>query len=159
AATLGDGDINTVTDVYVRRIDAARTIVVSTNEFGLTATYASGHGTLTTDGHYVGFTARAPLEDDDTNAVPEPYVRSVVVPTITSVAPNRVAPGQSATFVLTGDGFLPNAAVYVTDGVVVQSATVVSEQRLDVTVVAAPGATAGPRDLYVFDPGEGPLGD
>lgn len=155
SSNLAPGDLNLVTDVYVRRIDARRTIVVSTNKGGLTATYAAGHGSLSDEGFYVAFTARAPLEPADTNQVPEPYVRSVVVPTVTSASPGLLAPGATAAVELTGDGFLPGALVATSGGIRVLSTSVVTEQRMLVTVAVAPDAPSGPRNVYVILPGLG----
>ena len=115
---------------------------------------------LSADGRYVVFhTTASNLVSGDPGAF-DVYVRSMPMPTVSSVSPTTVASGSSAVLTVTGTGFLPGAgataSLFTLPGVAVDSVTVISETELAVEVSVSAAAPSGPRSLLIWNPGTGP---
>lgn len=80
-------------------------------------------------------------------------------PPITKVSPATIGPGTSVVVTLTGSGFSGTPSVDVTGGSVVNvlSVSVTSPTTLKVDLYAGKGATLGPRNIVVIEPG--PISD
>lgn len=76
-------------------------------------------------------------------------------PPITAVSPNIIGPGTSTDVTLTGSGFTGTPSVDVTGGSVINvlSVSVTSSTTLKVDLYAGKGATLGPRNITVVEPG------
>jgi hypothetical protein len=141
----------------VRDLANRRTTRASLDADGAEANGASLAPSLSADGRYVAFPSRATnLVDDDDNNFNDAFIRAVTTPTVTSVAPGSVARSTRADLVVRGSGFLGNAFVTIGNGVNVQSARVVSDGELRVTVSVTDDAPAGARAVTVVNPGTGP---
>lgn len=71
-----------------------------------------------------------------------------------TVAPASVAPGQFATFTISGSGFSGSPSVVISgSGVTATAVQVLSSNRMNVVIRAAPTASLGPRDVTVVEPG------
>ncbi len=81
-------------------------------------------------------------------------------PAITSVSPNTLTHGTSATLTITGTGFGSNPHVIFTNTLVqVNSITVTSSTKLTVKVTADTAAPLGPATIVVSQPGAPPTSD
>jgi polyvinyl alcohol dehydrogenase (cytochrome) len=75
-------------------------------------------------------------------------------PPITAVSPATLSRNSTNTFTLTGSGFSGKPTVFVSGTLVTtRSVTVVSSTTLKVKLNATAGATVGPRDIVVIEPG------
>ena len=75
-------------------------------------------------------------------------------PPITAVSPASLARGTTKMFTLTGNGFSGQPSVFVSGThVTARSVRVVSSTTLKVKLNATTGATIGPRDIVVIEPG------
>jgi Tol biopolymer transport system component len=167
ASDLVAGDRNDRSDVFVRDLRSSAigtTTRVSVDFFGREANGSSGNPSISGDARYVAFNSRATdlVTGDGTTGFlgTDVFVRAVPIPTVNSVTPNAVARGTTATLTVIGAAFFPGAqvaiSVFQTDGVAVNSVTVISETRLAVSVSVDTDAPTGERNLMVFDPGSGP---
>jgi hypothetical protein len=151
------GDTNGVVDAFVHDRTTNQTVRVDTDERGNQAGQRGFDPVLSGDGRYVVFVSSAPLTLPNPQGFAQVFVRHVVVPEIGSLAPTRVAPGTSASIVVSGRGFLPGLRVVLgAPGVTVGPAVRFNEQLFAVPVTAAPNATTGAHDVYVVNSGTGP---
>jgi outer membrane protein assembly factor BamB len=75
-------------------------------------------------------------------------------PPITAVSPATLSRNTTKTITLTGSGFSGKPTVFVSGTLVTtRSVTVVSSTTLQVRLNATAGATVGPRDIVVIEPG------
>lgn len=147
------------TQVWVHDLQDHTTAMAS-SRFGRPANGSSGNASLSADGRYVVFhTTASNLVSGDPGGF-DVYVRSMPMPTVSSVSPTTVASGSSAVLTVTGTGFLPGAGATASlstlSGVVVDSVTVISETELAVEVSVSAAAPSGPRSLLIWNPGTGP---
>ena len=147
------------TQIWVHDLQNETTAMAS-SRFGRPANGISGNASLSADGRYVVFhTTASNLVNGDSGAF-DVYVRSMPMPTVSSVSPTTVASGSSAVLTVTGAGFLPGAGATASlatlPGVAVDSVTVISETELAVKVSVSAAAPSGPRSLSIWNPGTGP---
>ena len=76
----------------------------------------------------------------------------VATPTVTAIAPTQGTAGTSLGVTVTGTNFNPGATLDLGPGISVSGATVTPTQ-ITATVTIAAGATLGPRDVAVTNPG------
>ena len=161
APDLVPNDANDASDVFVRDRETGATILSSADFGGRPGNDASAVGQISADGRYVTFHSGAGnLVSSDGNGAFDIFVRAVITPTVDSVAPATVARGATATLLLTGSGFRPDARVYPQvfgpPGVHVNSVTVMSETAIEISVSVDAGAEPGTRNVMVWNPGTGP---
>jgi Tol biopolymer transport system component len=78
ASDLVLGDTNNATDVFMRDPAAGLTLLVSANSAGNAGNGASRSAAMTSDGRYVAFvSAASDLVPDDTNGIPDVFVRDM----------------------------------------------------------------------------------
>jgi Tol biopolymer transport system component len=160
ATDLVAGDTNGTTDAFVRDLRTGTTTVLNVDGGGTQLPNGGFSPSISADGRYAAYgvsLGAGPLAPSDVSA------RSIVEPTVASISPKTLARGATATFTVTGTGFLPGTqvatSVFQADGgVTVRSATVLSETRLRVSLTAAPDAPATARNIVAFTPGTGPGG-
>jgi Tol biopolymer transport system component len=137
------------------------TTALASARSGHPANGISGNASVSGDGRYVVFHTNADnLVAGDRNRTFDIYVRSVSMPTVTSVSPDQVGAGRSRRLIVTGSGFLPGAnastSLLTPPGVTVTSVKVRSETVLRLRVTVDGDAPLGPRNLIVWNPGTGP---
>ncbi len=109
ASDLVSNDTNRVSDVFVYdRVDG-KTVLVSANVAGQSGNGASSDAVITPAGRYVAFVSTArDLADDDTNGIPDVFVRDLQTGTTTLVSVGAQAPVNS--------GFSSDSPVISSDG-------------------------------------------
>ena len=78
ASNIVAGDVNEITDVFVRDLTTGHTILASLGDSGQQGTDGSAPATVafSADDRYLAFSSSSPnLVPDDTNAVPDAFVR------------------------------------------------------------------------------------
>jgi Tol biopolymer transport system component len=149
-----------VVDVFVKTIATGKVTLASTEMFLSQSNVDSALPTITRDGRYVGFSSKAQFAGDDTNAVPDFYIREIDVPTVTSISPTSATRGSSVTLTITGSNMLPNAQVIPLSGVYTPGATTnTSSTSITVTLAIDPNAPTGTQSVFVKNPGTGPGAD
>ncbi|MEZ5183007.1 MAG: hypothetical protein R2702_14215 [Acidimicrobiales bacterium] len=159
AAPLKKADKNKHLDVYVRDLVRHATSQVSVDSKGGQGTGDSDHRwmspVISDDGHVAAFATEAALSRSDANGYRDVYVRAAWRPTISSVTPSTLAPGTTATVVVTGDGFLDGAGAAIDDpaapGVHVTGVEVVSATEVRVQVSVSADAAVGPRSMTLWN--------
>src|SRR5215475_8907907 len=97
ASNLVSGDTNKATDIFVRDLVNGQTLLVSVNTNGLAGSRDSLASAMTPDGRYVAFISRATdLVPDDTNAIPEVFVRDLQSSNTVLVSVGALAASTSA---------------------------------------------------------------
>jgi hypothetical protein len=87
ASNLVPGDLNAVTDVFVRDRQTGATSLASVSTTGEPGNGASEHAVVSADGRYVAFSSQATnLVEGDTNAVSDIFVRDLSAGTTTRVS-------------------------------------------------------------------------
>jgi Tol biopolymer transport system component len=109
AGDLVPNDTNGVTDIFIRDLAAGTTALVSVSTNGGPANGASTDPVMTPDGRYVAFISRASnLVPDDTNGIPDIFVRDLTMGKNYLVSVSALASGSTnpvmATPVITPDG-------------------------------------------------------
>ena len=110
ASNLVPNDTNGVTDIFVRDLVAGTTTLVSVSTNGGLANGASTDPVITPDGRFVAFISSASnLVPNDTNGIPDVFVRDLVAGTNYLVSAGALRPSSSAspivaTPVITPDG-------------------------------------------------------
>jgi hypothetical protein len=150
------------TQIWVHDLENTSTAMASAR-FGRPGNGISGAAVISADGRYVVFHTEANnLGTVDGNGTFDVYVRAVSMPKIDSITPDTVAAGSSATLTVIGRGFLPgttasaNGVTPESQGVTVDSVTVISETELEVSVSVDPDAPLGGRTVLAWTPGTGP---
>jgi len=91
ASDLVSGDTNTTTDVFVRDLVSGTMVLVSVNTNGVAGNGASHSASMTPDGRYVAFSSAATdLVPDDTNGIPDIFVRDLQVSRTALASPGAV---------------------------------------------------------------------
>jgi Tol biopolymer transport system component len=75
AGNLVGGDVNAVSDVFVRDLQLEATELVSLSDAGEELGEASTSPAISADGRFIGFFSAAPAVPEDTNGVGDAYVR------------------------------------------------------------------------------------
>jgi hypothetical protein len=146
-----------VVDVFVKTLATGKVVLASTEMLLNQSNLDASLPTITRDGRYVGFSSKAQFTGDDTNAVPDFYIREIDVPTVTSISPTSATRGSSVTITITGANMLPNASVIPQSGVYTPTATTnTSSTSITVTLAIDPNAPTGTQSVYVKNPGTGP---
>ncbi len=102
ASDLVDGDTNNATDVFVRDLVNARTLLVSANTNGVPGNGVSRSPAMTPDGKYVAFVSSASnLIRDDTNRIADIFVRDLqaqltALVSVGAASTNRSIPGSGS---------------------------------------------------------------
>jgi Tol biopolymer transport system component len=160
ATDLVAADTNGVGDVFIRDRRTGTTRRASLDGRGREANGPSGSPDLSADGRYVGFASRATnlVAHDGTGTFDDVFIRAVITPTVTSVAPATLSRGSSADLTIHGTGFQSGARALVigSGGATVTATTVVSDTELLAHVQVAPDAPTGERDVLVYASGTGP---
>ena len=110
ASNLVPNDTNGVTDIFVRDLAAGTTTLVSVSTNGGSANGASTDPVMTPDGRFVAFISSASnLVPNDTNGIPDVFVRDLVAGTNSLVSVGAGTPFSStnpivATPIMTPDG-------------------------------------------------------
>jgi hypothetical protein len=135
-----------------------RTIVVDTDSLGRPRPVAAGatsNLSISGDGRYVAFQSALPRTPNDNNGVYDIFTRYAIQPAITSLTPRTVARGAHVTLQVGGSEYLPGMDAFFSDGsgVTVDGVTVVSPERVDVSISVAPDAPTGPTDLVIRNTG------
>ncbi len=106
ASDLVEDDTNSSTDVFIREIAAATTVLVSAGTNGGVGNGGSRSATMTPDGRYVAFVSAANnLVPDDTNGIPDVFLRDLQTQTTTLVSVGaRTANRSSESPQITPDG-------------------------------------------------------
>jgi len=110
ASDLVPNDTNGATDIFLRDLAAETTTVVSVSTNSGPANGASTDPVMTPDGRYVAFISRASnLVPNDTNGIPDVFVRDLITQTTSLVSVGASPPSSStnpvmATPVTTPDG-------------------------------------------------------
>lgn len=95
ATDLIPGDTNGVTDVFLRDVVLGRTILISAATNRVSANGASSQAVMTPDGAYVAFTSSANnLVSDDTNGIPDIFVRDVRAEATVLASPGAIRAGD-----------------------------------------------------------------
>jgi Tol biopolymer transport system component len=158
ATDLVAGVTNGLENAYVRDTQTGTTTLASAGLISPANAQSSYLADISGDGRYVAF------ESEATNVVSgavagqyDVYVRAVLVPKISAVAPDTLAIGSSQPVVVTGVNFTSDATLGTnTVGVTVGGASVKSDHEIDATVSVAAGAAPGSITFEVFEPGPGP---
>jgi Tol biopolymer transport system component len=161
AEDLVPDDTNSASDVFVRDRLTNSTTRASVNLLGREANGVSAVGSISADGRYVTFHSSASnLVGGDGNGTFDIFVRAVGVPTVDSITPATIARGATGTLLVSGSGFLSGAHVFPSafgpDGLHVNSVTVLSETKLEMSVTVDADAPTGARNVMVWNPGTGP---
>ncbi len=157
ANVTGTDTNGTKYDAFVRDLNVNRTYLVSTDMLLAQAPSDTRLASISGDGRYVAFENSESMHYDDTNAVPDAYVRAVDIPVVTSISPTTAARGATVTLTLNGTSFLNGATVIpLDDSFVVTGSTFVSEKKITVTIKVSATAHTGKITLYVRNPGSGP---
>ncbi len=144
-------------DAFVRDLNVNRTYLVSTDMLLAQSTANTTLPTISADGRYAVFQNPHSLHYDDTNAVPDVYVRAIDIPVVTSISPTTAARGATVTLTINGTSFLNGATVIpLDDSFVVTGSTFVNEKKITVTIKVSATANTGKLTLYVRNPGSGP---
>jgi Tol biopolymer transport system component len=147
-------------DAFVKTLATGKVTLVSTEMFLSQSNVDSTLPTITRDGRYAGFFSTAAFAGDDTNGVPDLYIREIDVPTVTSISPTSAARGSSVTLTITGSNMLPNASVIPLSGVYIPTATTnTSSTSITVTLAIDANAPTGTQSVFVKNPGTGPGAD
>jgi Tol biopolymer transport system component len=78
ASDLVAGDTNNATDIFVRNLVSAQTLLVSVNTNGVAGDRDSSGSTMTPDGRFVAFVSKATdLLPGDTNDIPDIFLRDL----------------------------------------------------------------------------------
>jgi Tol biopolymer transport system component len=109
ASDLVAGDTNGVSDIFVRDVVTATTLLVSASTNGNPGNGVSSDATMTPDGRYVVFLSAANnLVPDDTNGITDVFVRDLVLQTTTLASAGATNPASATTVlsppVITPDG-------------------------------------------------------
>ncbi|HYT94788.1 MAG TPA: S8 family serine peptidase, partial [Gemmataceae bacterium] len=80
---------------------------------------------------------------------------SVLVPTVSSIAPNQATPGTAVSVTINGSGFAAGASLSVGAGITVSNLTVAAPTQLTATLTIASGAALAARNVTVTNPGGG----
>jgi glucose/arabinose dehydrogenase/subtilisin family serine protease len=104
-------------------------------------------------------TAGVPLTDAD-SGVTKPRIRidqalSILVPTVSSIAPSQGTPGATVSVTVNGSGFGAGTTLSVGAGITVSNLAIVSAAQLTATLTIASGAAPGARNVTVTNPGGG----
>src|SRR5262245_27391323 len=104
-------------------------------------------------------TTGVPITDID-SGVTKPRIRidqalAVLVPTVSSIAPNQGTPGAAVSVTINGSGFAAGATLSVGAGITVSNLTVNPPTQLTATLAIASGAALAPRNVTVTNPGGG----
>jgi Tol biopolymer transport system component len=154
-ANITGTDANgTVADTFVRDMQLNRSSLAGTATFLAQPSVGTAFGHISGDGRYITFTSTAALETTDTNNVNDVFVRALVIPEITNVAPGTVARGSMKTFTVNGNNFRPGARARVA-GIDASSVTVLNEHALTLQVTLPLNTALGPADVYVNNLGTG----
>ena len=139
--------IDTRTIAQVVDMVTGRTIVVDTDSLGRPRPVgdSTSNLSLSGDGRYVAFQATGARTPEDTNGLPDVFTRYAIQPTITAVSPSTVARGAHVTLQVGGSEYLPGMTAFFSDGsgITVDGVTVVSPERVDVSISVAPDAPTG----------------
>jgi hypothetical protein len=146
--------LDTRTIAQVVDMLTGRTIVVDTDFLGRPRPVtgdATTNLSLSGDGRYVAFQTTGANTPGDTNGLPDVFTRYAIQPAITSLSPRTVARGAHVTLQVGGSEYLTGVDAFFGDGsgITVDGITLVSPERVDVTVTVAPDAPTGPVDLWV----------
>jgi Tol biopolymer transport system component len=156
AANLTGTDTNgSKYDVFVRDLTTSRSYLVSTGSDLVTqvAQDSSSPG-LSDDGRYTVFSSSGALLNTDTNAKPDFYLRTLVVPELTTISPTSAVRGTGVTLTVTGRNFRPGAQASIGFNFA-DSVTVNSETSLTMHVNLPANTPLGKADVYVENPGTG----
>ena len=97
ADNLVPGDTNRATDVFIRDLVNDLTRIVSVQTNGRTGNNASQEAVMTPDGRYVAFVSAATdLVADDTNGIPDIFVRDLQLGTTTLVSVGSISNAAGA---------------------------------------------------------------
>lgn len=157
ADPTGGTDTNgTTRDVFVRDLDMNRNWLLSTDFLLRQRPTPASAPIISGDGRYAGFNASGQYSFDDTNAVPDVFVRAIDVPTVSSITPATAARGATVTFTVRGAGFLDGAKGIPLSGVYSPvSSTFTSSSQITVTLKIDANAATGAQTFYVQNPGTG----
>ena len=93
ATDLTPGDTNSFNNLFVRDVVNGITTCVSVNTNGVPGNGSSMHGVMTPDGRYVAFmSAASDLAPNDTNGIPDVFVRDLQAGTTTLVSAGALVP-------------------------------------------------------------------
>lgn len=156
ADNLVNNDTNGVFDVFVRDRLLGTTRRVSETPDGQEANSGSLSGPASSDGRYVVFRSYATnLVSNDANGYDDIFITSVPRLTVTSVSPDILAIGETATVTITGTEFFAGAIPHV-DGITFSNVVIADEGTITATASVSGAATEGSRGLSVALPGTGP---
>ena len=97
ADDLLPGDTNNASDVFLRDLSSGITVLVSARTNGGWANGASSSAVMTPDGRYVAFSSAASdLVADDTNGIPDIFVRDLSTGTTVLASPGAAAVGTGS---------------------------------------------------------------
>jgi len=147
-------------DAFVKTLATGKVTLTSAEMFLSQSNVDTFFPTITRDGRYVGFFTTAPFAGDDTNSIPDVYVREIDVPTVTSISPTSATRGSTVTLTITGSNMLPNATAVPVPGVYTPTATTnTSSTSITVTLAIDPNVPTGTQSVFVKNPGTGPGAD
>lgn len=139
ASNLVPDDTNDVSDVFVRRIPHGPTLLASVSSNALLRVpfmaQGSARPTLSDDGRFVAFETDLALLSEDTNLLPDVYLRDLVDGTLTWVSKpiRNTTSGRSLGATISGDG---RFVAFENDGV---------------NLVPNPDANQGATDVFIYD--------
>jgi Tol biopolymer transport system component len=109
ASDLVPGDTNGVTDIFVRDVVAGTTTLVSVATNGGPANGSSSDATMTPDGRYVVFISSANnLVPNDTNGIPDVFVRDLTAQTTTLVSVDAIPASGTTNAIVSGPVITPD---------------------------------------------------
>ena len=97
ADDLLPGDTNNASDIFMRDLGSGSTVLVSARTNGAWANGASSSAVMTPDGRYVAFSSAATdLVANDTNGIPDVFVRDLTTGTTVLASPGAAAVGAGS---------------------------------------------------------------
>ena len=164
ASNLVSSTLKAVSNSFVRDRTSGSTVLGATSQAQgepsdpIPSNAGSSPNALSGDGRYVLFSSNATdvIQAGDTNGnAADVFLRSNPVPYLFLATPSSVARGTTVTMSLFGSGLHAGPLVLMGDGVTVNSVTVVSESKLNVSITVAANAPVGPRTPLVIEAGTG----
>ncbi len=157
ATNLVPNDTNAASDIFVRDRTRSLTSRISTEEFLGQNPSLSLESRIAGDGRHVAFRTDGAIAQDghDFNRRLDVYVRTTVVPTLTSISAASGARGSTANYTFTGSYFLSGTVAKMPNNIVVNSTTIVDESHLTVNLTIPANAPTGLLTAYVQVPGTG----